>query len=60
MKCKDAEVRAQHQKSKTVWPLHKQVKAKILRQKEVHPWRESVSVGSVLRCCGLLTPPSVQ
>lgn len=58
-KCKNAEARAQHQRSKTVGPLHSQVKAKILRQ-EVCPRRESMKVGSVFHCCGLLTPPSEQ
>ena len=59
-KCKDAEARAQHQKSKTVGPLHKQVKAKISKQKEVYSWRESVKVGNVLWCHDSLTAPLVQ
>lgn len=42
------------------WALHRQVKAKILRQKEVCLRRQSVKVGSVLCCCGSLTAPSVQ
>lgn len=45
-KCKDAKARAQHQRSKTAGPLQSQVTAKMLRQKEVCPWRESRKVGS--------------
>lgn len=59
-KCKNAEARAQHQRSKTVGPFHSQVKAKILRQKEVCPRRASVRVGNAFHCRGLLTPPLVQ